>query len=282
MRTRTFIFLGAVLFAVSSAYAQTVIRNGEKVSGTWTPKGSPYIIMGEATVPVGSKLKIKPGTIIRFKTGENRDYGYPEFDLGFLRVNGVIKASGSKEKPVVFTRQGDDGYWGVVQLHSRQNGSILKGCRFEYGYYIRGIVPDDNATGVLSVYEGTAEITNCLIVNNGWAGINCKQGANPVVMNCTVALNNYGIECNSASSPTIINTIVWGNESDNFFINGGSLPLISYSLIEDSDFPFGLVDGGNNLPGKNPRFEDFLKFRLLPDSPCIKAGKDQKNIGADM
>jgi hypothetical protein len=35
-------------------------------------KGSPYIINGEAIVPSGKTLEIKPGVVVRFKTGESR------------------------------------------------------------------------------------------------------------------------------------------------------------------------------------------------------------------
>ncbi len=248
----------------------------------WTEKGSPYIIQGEAIVEAGATLIIKPGTVIMFKTGENRDYAESDFDLGFLRVNGVIKASGTKAKPILFTRQGNRGYWGVVQIHSKKSGNSLKGCKFEYAYYIRNILPGANATGAVSVYEGTAEIAGCLFAKNGWTGINCKEGASPLIMNNTVVQNNYGIECNSESSPQIINTIVWGNEEDNFYVNGGSRPSIAYCLIGNRTLPMGAVDKGNNVMGKNPMFEDFRNYRLSADSPGIKAGKKKKNIGADL
>ncbi|MCG9910715.1 MAG: right-handed parallel beta-helix repeat-containing protein [Flavobacteriales bacterium] len=279
---KNFMFiLFAVYFLSSFCNAQTVIRDKEKVSGVWSEKGAPYIIEGEAIVDFNSTLIIKPGTVITFKTGENRDYTSPDFDLGFLRVNGVINASGNKQKPIIFTRAGKNGYWGVVQIHSAQKGNILKHCKFEYGYYIRNIVNNDNATGVVSVYESAPEIVDCIMAKNGWTGINCKKGSSPLILNNTVVLNSYGIECNTESSPKIINNIVWGNESDNFYVNGGSIPLISYSLIGDLYFPEGAIDNGNNLMNLSPKFDNISNFRLQSDSPCVKAGKKKRNMGAN-
>jgi hypothetical protein len=279
---KNFMSVLLALYLLSSfCEAQTVIHDKEKVSGVWSEKGAPYVIEGEAVVGHNSTLIIKPGTVITFKTGENRDYSSPDFDLGFLRVNGVIKAKGNRQKPVIFTRAGKNGYWGVVQIHSSQKGNILKHCKFEYGYHIRNILDNDNATGAVSVYESAPKIVDCIVAKNGWTGINCKKGSNPLIQNITVVLNNYGIECNTESSPKIINSIVWGNETKNFYINGGSNPQISYSLIGDLNFPEGAKDNGNNLMNLSPKFDDIVNFHLQTGSPCVKAGERKRNMGAN-
>ena len=146
--------------------------------------------------------------------------------------------------------------------------------------YVRSIIPGDNATGAVSLYESYAEITNCLFLN-GWVGVNCKGGAYPLVKNNTITGNQFGLECNSGSSPVVINCILWNNKKT-FYNNGGSQPKLSYSLIEENPAKYGLEDNGTNLIGRNPKFKSEQKadFRLKPDSPCNGKGKGGSDIGA--
>ncbi len=59
--------------------------------GTWELTGSPYVIRGDVTVPVGQKLQIEPGTVIKF--------------AGFYRiiVSGVLVAQGEPNNRIIFT-----------------------------------------------------------------------------------------------------------------------------------------------------------------------------------
>ncbi len=261
-----------------SVNAQTVIKDKEKVSGVWKKSKSPYIIKGEAIVAEGTTLEVKPGVVIKFKTGDGRDY--PKTTVGFLRVNGTIIAEGKAKKMITFTRDGDDGNWGVVQIHSKSKNSIFKYCKFEYSMYIRTIIPEDNATGAISVYDSYAEITNC-IFTKGWVSINCKNGAYPLVKNSTIVGNQYGLECNTGSNPEVLNCILWNNKTT-FFNNGESKPKLSYSLIGENPAKYGISDDGTNVIGKDPKFESESdgNFKLKSDSPCKEKGKGGANIGA--
>jgi len=274
--------LSLLLFISTSILAQTTISDGEEVSGTWSKSGSPYIIEGEAIVPRGKTLKIKPGVEVKFKVGDDRDYRVnddlnPYFNVGFLRVEGTLIAKGKKNKMITFTHNSQSGYWGnVVFVNSRDNE--LKYCHFEFSYYIRSVVPDDNATGAVSFINSSGTVENCLFVKNGWTAINCKQNSNPQVTNCTVTNNNYGIECNSKSVPKISNTIIWKNKTQDFYVNGSSMPHLTHSLLTDYGMPDGVINDGKNIYGKNPKLDS--NYKPKKDSPCKKAGSNKKNIGA--
>lgn len=261
-----------------SINAQTIIKDKDYVSGVWKKSKSPYIIKGEAIIAEGKTLKIKPGVTVMFKTGKKRDY--PNTDVGFLRVKGTLIAEGSKKKMITFTREGEYGNWGLIQIDSKSKANKLRLCKIEHAMFVRTIVENDNATGAISVYGSYAEISNCIIVD-GWAGINCKNEANPLVKNNVITNNQYGIECNSNSSPTVLNCIIWKNQRAAFYINNESQPKISYSLIDENPAKYGVPDDGTNLIGTDPMFtsEATGDYSLKKDSPCKGKGGGGIDIG---
>lgn len=270
------------LFVTTISLGQTTIKDGEEVSGTWRKSGSPYTIEGEAIIPEGKVLKIKPGVIVEFKVGENRDYRLsgdknPDFDLGFLRVKGQLKAKGKKNKPVVFTRAYNYGFWGNV-FFENSSDNTLKYCNFHYAYYMRSVTEDDNGTGAVSFYKSDAEVEHCVFADNGWTAVNCKQGSSPTFKNLTILRNQYAVECNTNSKPTIINSIIWDNENG-FYINGGGKAILSYCLVQGSSLPSGAYSSNKVIMGKDPKVD--TDFTLDKNSPCLNAGKDGANIGAE-
>lgn len=280
---KTKLLLLVFLISSSFAFSQTVIKDGQKVSGTWKKSKSPYFIEGEAIVPEGKTLKIKPGVEVRFKTGTNFDYRYSgetkvnkDFDAGFLRVEGKLIAVGTSDDFITFTSKSNSGYWGTIAfVNSKDN--VLEYCKVEYSNYIRGIVVDDNATGSFSFIDSDGEVKNCIFYSN-WVGLNCKQGSEPSISNCVFYANEYGIEANSDSGPEVINSIFWEN-SECAFINGDAFVYISYSLIQDKYLPNGFKDKGNNILRKDPNLKS--DYTVSTSSACYKAGEDGVNIGLE-
>ena len=274
-----FLALLSVLILLPNEFkAETIIKNHTSVSGIWTKAKSPYIIQGEAIVPEDAVLKIQPGVVILFKTGENREFNEDTFDLGFLRVNGVIIAEGTKSDPICFTRNDTTGFWGNIYVNSKASGISFKYCRIEYSYYVRNIIKDGNSTGALTFNNSKGDVSNCLFVYNGWTGFNCKNGATPHVEFCTFYGNEYGIECNTDSKPIFNSVIVWKNNNC-FYFNSDAAPTFINSLVQ-KEFPEGVKDGGSNLIAVDPLFESTESFVLAKNSPCLKKGNDGKNIGA--
>jgi hypothetical protein len=59
MRCRVALFtLALIAAAASGAAADTIVAGGNVINQTWTPAGSPYIVQGDVTVPVGASLTI--------------------------------------------------------------------------------------------------------------------------------------------------------------------------------------------------------------------------------
>lgn len=280
-----------LLFISQGIFAQTSIKNGQEVFGTWTKSNSPYIIQGEAIVPALHVLTIEPGVVIKFKAGTNRDYRYDDgsknnlFDVGFLRVEGKIIAEGNKDNRIKFTSDGE-GNWGNIVLDTREYGSKFQYCIFEKAYYMRSVIQNDaytdNATGALSFINSQAMVEYCIFANNGWTAINCKRESKPTLKNLTLYNNQYGLECNTGSMPTFISCILWKSRELTFYINGDSKPHISFSLIQDESLDYN-YDKGNNIFAQDPKFKkpDKGNFKLKGSSPCKNAGIEDKNMGAE-
>lgn len=270
-----------MLLAMSlSAGAQTNIYDKQEVSGTWSKKGSPYIIQGEAIVPEGKTLTIKKGVVVKFKTGYNRDYDQSSFDVGFLRVNGTLTAKGKASAPIQFLANGT-GFWGCVYVNNAKSTCNFSYCIFEGGYYVRQIIYNDNATGVLTFNNSGGTVKNCVFAKNGWNGINCKNGSAPHINHVSIIMCNYAMECNTASNPVVENSLFYGNDNL-FYVNGNSKPSLSYCCFDDYELPYFVSDGGNNIFKDDPGLVDYFSsdYHLTPSSPCLKKGKDKKNIGA--
>jgi hypothetical protein len=263
-----------LLFALPVfVFGQTYITDKQEVFGVWNVNSSPYIVEGEAIVPLGKTLEIKPGVIVQFNVGDNRDYlldGSPnsEFKLGFLRVKGTLVAKGTAKKMIEFTSYGT-GTWGNICMFDSDK-NVFEYCHFSKAHYIRSVTSKDNATGALSFNNSKGVVKNCLFWNNGWTAINCKNGAQPQLINLTIVGNKYGIECNSDSKPTIQNVILWNNEEP-FYINGGASVILKNSSIQVEKIPEEAIDNGGNYTGTNPMFVDSEKrdFHIQNSSPLF-------------
>jgi hypothetical protein len=273
----------------NTTFAQTTIAAGDEVSGTWTTKGSPYIVEGEAIVPEGKTLTIQAGVEVHFKGGYAEDYIWEDgeynldFDRGFLRVNGKLVAQGSKKKMVKFMldpNAEEGARWGGIVFEFSKEENLLKYCQISNTHYIRYVSIDDNATGAVTFIDSKGTLEYC-VISNSWSGVNCKQGSSPTLNHVTLAANEYGLETNTESSPDVTNSIIYGN-GENFYVNGDSEPSFSHCLIGDKRVPEGADNVGDNLFKKNPEFTnaDEGDFSISKKSPARKAGSDKKNMGA--
>ena len=216
---------------------QSIVPDSTEVYGTWTLAHSPYKILGEAIIPKNRTLEIEPGVKILFKPGIYNYYYSDNFDQSLLRVNGELRAIGTERDSIIFTRDGDDGVWGMIYFNeSSDSTSIMKYCKVEYGNYVGGFY---DVEGVLSFHRGlvakkmTATIEKCNISDNLRYGI-YSGGAKPYILNCRIAnnergivadrsspyiegnkitQNKYGIYCDEWCRSEIYNNIISGNST---------------------------------------------------------------------
>ena len=134
--------------------------------------------------------------------------------------------------------------------------------------------------GIYCGEESSPTIANCFITGNtatDGGGIYC-DGSSPTITNCTISDNmasadGGAIYCRDDSSPTVVNTIIWGDTA------GGSPDEIylfpsehhpSSITVSFSDIDRGW-EGTGNIDA-DPLFVGGGDYHLTTASPCIDAG----------
>jgi len=231
------------LMLAPAAWSQTpVIGN---VSGSWTILGSPYIVMGDITVPTNQFLTIQAGVQVMFQG----DY--------FFTVRGGLCAWGNSADSVKFIAAAGQtpGSWKYIEyLNSWPDSSRLRYCLIEAG---DRAVFANGSTVLLEhcliqrhaqapVRGSTAQITmvNCTITNCNGSGLSLDN-TSALVLNCDITnlygATGHGITASNGSDITVNggyigNNIGWG-------IIGTSIGTVDLQNIEIA----GNADGGVSL-----------------------------------
>lgn len=153
------------------------------------------------------------------------------------------------------------------------------------------IIGDCNGTGAGRGIEiGDAEaqiltITNCVIAgfksgsDNGFAGIKVDKG-NPIIYNCTISDNYYGIE--SGSNYVATNCVIFnsGDNTKDFYINSGT-PTVTYTASDETVAGTGNIDWNAGATDWAAAFTDYENndFTLKEGSDLIGAGTDLSGVG---
>lgn len=204
-------------FEIISSAVEAYYSNGTNVSGVlmgdhvWTSASSPYIIQDSVTIPLGSLLKIMPGTVIKFGR------------IASLILDGDIEAFGTLQYPIVFTSDTDSIYggngiqeyssWGSIVIGNggsftgdytniKYGGNII--CNYPGMLYVKGKltltnsqVSDYYTTGIYLENSGLITIKNNSITSSArWNAISIVDGSNMYyIENNTITTNskNYGI-----------------------------------------------------------------------------------------
>ncbi|MEN6578934.1 MAG: right-handed parallel beta-helix repeat-containing protein [Phycisphaerales bacterium] len=199
----------------------------------------------------GDTIIVAPG---RYLSLNKWEYDEITFDGKNIRL--------MSSAPTDFTVIDQTVLCGVVIFDGTETGDcLLQGFKIQnYGYggvlgndtlarISHCIISGNGPCGATVVKDVHGRISNCLIVDNTTFH-DC--GVLPVVsgftelVNCTIANNLSAIDM-STDSPVIHNCIVYGNQTlqtvTGTATRGGSLPTISYCLVEDfSRSSSGIID----------------------------------------
>jgi len=152
----TFLFL--IVISVS-LFAQTDVSGSQ--SGIWTSANSPYLVIGDITVPAGEVLTIQPGVEVNFQ-------GYYK-----LTVLGQLDAIGTETDSIFFTTDNQAIGWHGIRLGQSIGGSVTPAdgisnfsyCRIEYGKTTNADYPDNHG-GAIVMISSNAVLNNCVFADN--------------------------------------------------------------------------------------------------------------------
>ena len=197
------------------ALADTVVPGGI-VSGAWTQDGSPYLIQGDITVPVGDELTIGAGCVVRF-AGHHA-----------LRVFGRLVATGTDPAPILFDASSVTvGWHGIRFVDTTTNGqdpSTLAYCVFQHGRAVGASAADKDGGAISCVASADVLVSHCTFESNyaedSGGGLFAGAGSDIRVEDSEFRDNEASftggaIDCDG-SSPVIVNSLLEGNSSPLF------------------------------------------------------------------
>ena len=145
-------------------------------------------------IPKNNNLVIDPGVHVLFENGS-------------MIINGLLKAVGTENDSIIFSRSNKSASWEGLQFDEADSLSILEYCKIEYSK-LEGITLKDNSN---------ITISHSRIANNrgehdpfgirGAGGIRCEDSSplithNSIVNNKTIE-DGGGIAIYGMSSPTV-------------------------------------------------------------------------------
>ncbi len=158
-------------------------------------------------------------------------------------------------------------------IHCLKSSPTINRCR------IQNNTGDLGGGGIFCETLSSPIIINSLIIENvayfGGGGIYCRNFSSPTILHCTISNNRAelwngvnwggGLLSVTSSSPTMTNTIVWGNTPTQWIRIDSSTPLVTYSDIQGGFSGVGNIDS-------DPLFAGESDYRLTNQSPCIDKG----------
>lgn len=156
----------------------------------WKNIGIPYIVTGNINVgsTQGTTLSFEPGTVVKFGSGVELDFGYSD-DFG------SIKAVGTEALPITFTSaaayptKGDwDGFW---FYGNTMPGTIFDNCEISYG---GGYSEDSGNINIKSETSPKITVSNSTISYSSSYGIYKGNvlDPTPTLLNNTFIDNTLG------------------------------------------------------------------------------------------
>ncbi len=189
MHCKRFLVAG-LLFVISGfSYGQTYVEGN--VSGTWSPSGNPYVVIGSCTVQNGTTLTINPGVRVLFD------------GTFYIRSYGTLIAEGTRTDSILFTSNEmipSVGDWRHIRLTgSGSSNSRFKFCEISFAedciwaedtqVDIQKCFLHHSETGI-NIDNTTANIQRCTIDDNQDQGVSASNCPNVTIEHCNIRRNN--------------------------------------------------------------------------------------------
>ena len=232
------------------------------------------------TVSSGVTLTINPGVVMMFKGDASNFNANQNSEAAYILVKGTLVANGEAGNRIIFTAANQSEKWGGIIFNT--SSASLKYCDFSYVNKIDS-VENNNYYGALNFVNDSNNVFACNFSNNT-TGIYTHNAtvtsynnifannvtalkadtSNLYVYSTSIADNANGIYLSDMSSAKIVNSIVYGNTSEQLF--GTGTFTVEYSDIENG------YTGTGNL-ALDPQFT--AEYKLNPCSQVINMGSPE-------
>ena len=262
MKHKIFFVLVIGIILPFNLFSQTHISAESNISGRWTLQNSPFIIEGKVIVPKGKTLVVEAGVEIKFNTLNKLDYkSFSKRNRGYLHIEGVLKAIGTIDNPIIFTKNGNSEYWGAIYFKESDN-SEFKYCKIDYAGGITDVGGvNQDAFGAISIQNCNPKISNIDIsntvtgiyisenasplINNTYitkckkSGVLCVENSRPTFQNTAISYSYFGVRC-EAASPTFINCNIIHNQNYGFMLYQQSSLQINNCIVWGNKYAFDI------------------------------------------
>lgn len=212
---RMLVLLLVPLLGVPVSLADTSVPAGP-VSGLWSQSGSPYLIHGDVSIPLGEELIVEPGCLIVFT------------DHYELRILGRLVAEGTDTENIVFEAGNPSvGWQGMRFVNTTANGqeaSLLTHCILQGGRAVGSLAEDKDGGAIQCVNSADVILRHCTLTGNYaddeggalylGAQSNIRVEDSQFIGN-EAWFSGGAIHC-AGSSPVIVNSTIDSNESTVF------------------------------------------------------------------
>jgi len=216
----------------SNMYDEVYVDGGTiEMDSYWRNQAVPYridshiYVQGIDVLSNVTTLTIEEGSVLKFESGvylwigHNSNSNYP----------GALQAVGTQTDRVYFTSNQDTptpGYWGGIYFANYSDDliSYMDYCVVSYGGY--------GSYNNITCYYSSPTIQRTYIHHGDGYGINLTSSS-PIITNCNISDNSYGIFCD-ASSPAINLGNIHSNTGYGIHLISSSSPSITNAGIHSN------------------------------------------------
>ncbi len=213
--------LGVFFLIVSAVVGQntspTIIHKAVITSSVrWSGN---ILVKGDVVVAPEGRLQIEPGTRIAFAPRQDEAHSGQDKTRAELIVKGAIFAKGTINHKIVFTSAAANPRmkdWSGIVIANLKNPAVFEFAVVEYafnGFDIKKSNPiirncqiqfNYNA-GVKVAVRSKARLIGNIITDNGYAGVICETGAQPVLTDNLITKNQIGLIVFGTAMPNLGN-----------------------------------------------------------------------------
>ena len=199
------LILNLAIFGVCWVWAQNLVVKEPIIHGQVQWSGN-VLIQGDVTISRDARLTIEPGTVIKFATKDIHHSGSDPTRCELI-VKGALFAKGQIDKKITFTSAAKNPKmhdWYGIKIMNFNQPALFNYVIVEYAYNGFDIKKSNPVirnsqirynynTGVRIAVRSKAKLIGNIIQDNGYAGVVCETGAEPILADNMITKNQFGM-----------------------------------------------------------------------------------------